>query len=72
MLITIQERECAMDKCAALLGCKCLRLSPYKKCVKNLYPPEASGYEEDLEAQNADELAKLALRNEKLFLPISK
>lgn len=61
-----------MDKCAGLLSCKCLRPSPYKKCVKNLYPPGASGYEENLEAQNADELAKLALRNENLFIPISK
>lgn len=61
-----------MDKCAGLLSCKCLRPSPYKKCVKNLYPLGVSGYEENLEAQNADELAKLALRNEKLFIPISK
>lgn len=61
-----------MDKFAGLIGCKCLRLSPYKKCVKNLYPPEATGYEENLEAQNTDELAKLAMRNEVLFIPISK
>ena len=61
-----------MDKCAGLIGCRCLRLSPYKKCVKNLYPPEATGYEENLEAQNADELAKLAIRNVVLFIPISK
>ena len=54
------------------MSCKCLRLSPWKKSIKSLYPPQSSGYERDLQAQNAEELAKLALRNEKLFIPISK
>ena len=61
-----------MSRCAELMSCKCLRASPWKKSLKGLYPTQYSGYERDLEAQNAEELAKLALRNEKLFTPISK
>ena len=61
-----------MSKCAGIMSCKCLRASPWKKAVKSLYPSQYSGYERDLQAQNAEELAKLALRNDKLFTPISK
>ena len=61
-----------MSTCAGIMSCKCLRASPWKKAVKSLYPSQYSGYERDLQAQNAEELAKLALRNDKLFTPISK
>lgn len=61
-----------MSKCAGIMSCKCLRPSPWKKALKNLYPPQSSGYERDLEAQNTEGLVKLALRNEKLYTPISK
>ena len=40
--------------------------------MKSLYPPLSTGYEENLEAHNAEDLAKLALRNEKWFIPISQ
>ena len=61
-----------MDKCASCVCCKCFRPSPWKRSVKSLYPPQSTGYEENLEAQNAEDLAKLALRNEKWFIPISQ
>lgn len=64
--------RCRMNKLACCVGCRCFRPSPWKRSVKNLYPPQSTGYEENLEAQNAEDLAKLALRNEKWFIPISQ
>lgn len=61
-----------MNACISIVTCKYCRPLPWKKCLKNLYPSQTTGYEGNIEAQNAEELAKHALRNNKLFVPISK
>ena len=61
-----------MNACISILSCKYCRPLPWKKCLKNLYPSQTTGYDDAIEAQNAEELAKHALRNNKLFVPISK
>ena len=61
-----------MNACIGILSCKYCRPLTWKKCLKNLYPSQSAGYDDNIEAQNAEELAKHALRNNKLFVPISK